>query len=221
MWRRQSFPKLKDVQNLWFVILPKRHARESHLFQTALLHSVTCPAFWYSASSIVSFLFQEDDSSQSTSVQSVGPVLPNLLLSCQLWQAPAHSAQNQTVGRTAQVAWFLLNGACQWANLALNSKAQSMFIASALAMPESCWCCLTGGWGLKNPQRGPLFSSIFDNSRKNDDQAPFVTFAPRLYNPYNHANAQGRTCGRVRAPGRAGPTPSAPKQCKSDVHVQS
>ena len=31
-------------------------------------------------------------------------------------------------------------------------------------------------WGLKNLHSGPLFSIIFDNSRKNNGQAPFVTF---------------------------------------------
>ena len=36
-----------------------------------------------------------------------------------------------------------------------------------------------------------LFSSIFDNSRKNNGQAPLVTFAPRLYNCYNHAGVPG------------------------------
>ena len=46
-------------------------------------------------------------------------------------------------------------------------------------------------WELKYPQSSPLFSSSFDNSRKNNGQAYFVTFAPRLYNSYNHAHAQG------------------------------
>ena len=47
------------------------------------------------------------------------------------------------------------------------------------------------GSGLKNPQCGQLFSSIFDDSRKNNSQASFLTFAPRLYNSYYHAHTPG------------------------------
>ena len=75
---------------------------------------------------------------------------------------------------------------------------------------------------MKNPLYGPLFSSFLDNSRTSKGQAPFVNFTPRLrrlYNGYNHAHAPGLhtwpSPGLLRlAPG---PTPSAPKQWKSDV----
>ena len=46
----------------------------------------------------------------------------------------------------------------------------------------------------------------------------FAILAQRLYNSYNHAMCQASTCGRVLA---QGPAPSAPKQWKSDVHIQS
>ena len=49
----------------------------------------------------------------------------------------------------------------------------------------------SGGWGLKNPQRGPLLS-IFYNSRKNNCQAFFVTFALRPYKSYYPAHAPGQ-----------------------------
>ena len=52
-----------------------------------------------------------------------------------------------------------------------------------------------GDEGSKGPHCWPLFSSILKNSRKTMGQAPFVTFAPRLYksdyNHYNHAHAPG------------------------------
>ena len=78
---------------------------------------------------------------------------------------------------------------------------------------------------------GPLYSSIFDNSRENNGQATFVTFAPRLYNlnHYNHAHAPGPHMGPTRSPGpwphskcskTVEVTPSAPKQWKSDVRVK-
>ena len=63
-----------------------------------------------------------------------------------------------------------------------------------------------------NPHTGPLFSSIFDNSRKNKGQASFVAFAQRLCNHYNHTHAPAPHMWRVWAPD---PTPSAPKQWKS------
>ena len=39
---------------------------------------------------------------------------------------------------------------------------------------------------------GHCLSSIFDNLRKDEGQAPFVTFTPRPYNCYNNAHAQGQ-----------------------------
>ena len=50
----------------------------------------------------------------------------------------------------------------------------------------------SAGWGLKNSHCWPLLSSIFDNPRKTMGQAPFVTFALRLYNCYNHAHSPGQ-----------------------------
>ena len=44
---------------------------------------------------------------------------------------------------------------------------------------------------VEKPYSGPLFSSIFENLRKNNGQASFVAFALRLYNSYNHSHAPG------------------------------
>ena len=76
-----------------------------------------------------------------------------------------------------------------------------------------------GGWGLKNPHRdcGPLFSSIFDNSRENNGQAPFVTLVRGSTIAIITPMCQASTCGRHLAPGQ---TWSAPKQWKLDVHVK-
>ena len=78
-----------------------------------------------------------------------------------------------------------------------------------------------GGKGWKILTVGPalalVFPSIFDNSRKIMGQATFVTFAPKHYNIITRMR-QASTCGRVRA---TGPTPSAPKQWKSDVRFMS
>ena len=49
-------------------------------------------------------------------------------------------------------------------------------------------------------------------------QAPFVTFVPRLYNSYNHAHVPDPLMWPSQGPG---PTPSAPKQWKSDVPVKN
>ena len=71
----------------------------------------------------------------------------------------------------------------------------------------------SGGWGLKNTHCGSFFSSSFDNSRKNKGKH-LLGFLLRdstiaIITPMR----QARTCGRVRVPG---PTPSAPKQRKSN-----
>ena len=58
------------------------------------------------------------------------------------------------------------------------------------------------GVGLQNPHCGPLFSSIFDKSRKSNGQVYWVTFALRLYISYNHAHEQFCTYGRVSSPGQ-------------------
>ena len=47
------------------------------------------------------------------------------------------------------------------------------------------------GEGWKTLRMGHCFSSIFDNSRKSNGQAFADTFAPRLYNSYNHAHVPG------------------------------
>ena len=75
---------------------------------------------------------------------------------------------------------------------------------------------------VKTPHRGPLFSSIFENSRQNKGQAPFYHFCSDMLRGYTKAIITpmlscARPCGRVRAPG---PTLSAPKQWKSDVSAR-
>ena len=64
---------------------------------------------------------------------------------------------------------------------------------------------------------GHCFSSIFDNSRKNTGQAllQFLLLGSTIAKI--RPMCQARTCARVLS---QGPTPSAPKQCKSDVHVK-
>ena len=72
-----------------------------------------------------------------------------------------------------------------------------------------------GGWGLKNPQSGPFFSSIFDNSRKKKSQAPWVTFALSLLAVIT-AMCQASTCGQVWA---SGPGPLVQLQCSKRVET--
>ena len=73
-------------------------------------------------------------------------------------------------------------------------------------------------WGLKNPQRESLFFIIFDISSRNNGQAFSGTFAPRLYNSYNHRQCP---CARPAHVAESGPrawqshTPSAPKKWKT------
>ena len=77
--------------------------------------------------------------------------------------------------------------------------------------------------GLKHPHSRPLFSSIFDNlhlwakhfldiswEQSRSLGGSTITIIQTM--------CQACTCGRVLA---RGPTPSAPKQWKSDVHVKS
>ena len=75
------------------------------------------------------------------------------------------------------------------------------------------------GKGLKNSFCGPLFSRTFDKSRKNNGQAakPFLSLLLWGYTTAILTHMlQASTCAWVLAPH---PTPSAPKQWKSDVHV--
>ena len=75
-------------------------------------------------------------------------------------------------------------------------------------------------WGVRveNPSQLVLVFKYFDNSRKTMGQAPFVTFAPRLYNRYNHAHAPAPLMWQSQGPG---PTPSAQKQWNSDFPVKN
>ena len=76
-------------------------------------------------------------------------------------------------------------------------------------------------WGLKNPQRGPLFFKYFFLTiQGKETAAPFQSILL-----WGHTIAiitwpmcQACTCSRVRA---QGPTPSAPKQWKLDIHLQN
>ena len=83
---------------------------------------------------------------------------------------------------------------------------------------HSLWYWQSGGWGLKNPSVWLLFSSILDNSRKNEGQALLWHLLGGFTIAIIMPMSQTSTYGQVRALGQA---PSAPKQWKSDVHVQS
>ena len=75
-----------------------------------------------------------------------------------------------------------------------------------------------GGWGLKNPLALPLFFKYFREFKEKQRPGTFAILAPRLYNRYNHADVPGPHMWQSPGPG---PAPSAPKQWKSDVHIQT
>ena len=69
-----------------------------------------------------------------------------------------------------------------------------------------------GAEGWKILTVGHCFSSISDNSRKNNGQAFLGTFAPRLYNFYTHAHAPGQHMWQS-------PGPEPDSKCSKTVEV--
>ena len=76
------------------------------------------------------------------------------------------------------------------------------------------------GWGLKTPLVWPLFFNYFLTIQGKTKAQHFCDFCAEALQliAINTPMRQASTCGLVLAQGR---TPSAPKQWKSDVHVQS
>ena len=67
----------------------------------------------------------------------------------------------------------------------------------------------SGGWGLKNPHSGPLFSSIFCNSRESNGQALLWLLLWGSTISIITPMSQASKWGQVQPPGQ---TPSAPKK---------